>query len=54
MGTRRARQASIKARATGGDAPAIEAKLQLAAAPYTAAANSTGALQWLARPVLSK
>jgi endo-1,4-beta-xylanase len=47
--------AIIKARATRGGTPSIEAKLQLAAAPYTAAANSTGldlTGEWQELPVL--
>jgi GH35 family endo-1,4-beta-xylanase len=47
--------AIIKARATRGAAPSVEAKLQLAAAPYTAAAPSTGldlTGEWRELPVL--
>lgn len=47
--------AIIKARATRGPTPSVEVKLQLAAAPYTAAANSTGldlAGEWQELPVL--
>ena len=47
--------AIIKARATRGASPSVEAKLQLAAAPYTAAANSTGldlTRDWQELPVL--
>lgn len=47
--------AIIKARATRGQTPSVEAKLQLATAPYTAAANSTGldlTGEWQELPVL--
>jgi endo-1,4-beta-xylanase len=47
--------AIVKARAVSGEAAAIEAKLQLSAAPYTAAANSTGidiTREWQELPVL--
>jgi GH35 family endo-1,4-beta-xylanase len=47
--------AIIKARATRGTAPAIEAKLQLAGPPYTAAANPAGIdldREWRELPVL--
>jgi endo-1,4-beta-xylanase len=47
--------AIIKARATRGEVPSVEAKLQLAAAPYTAAAPSTGldlTGEWRELPVL--
>lgn len=47
--------AVIKARATRGSSPSVEAKLQLAAAPYTAAANSAGldlSTDWQELPVL--
>lgn len=47
--------AIIKARATRGRTPSVEAKLQLAAAPYTPAAHSTGlelSGEWQELPVL--
>jgi GH35 family endo-1,4-beta-xylanase len=47
--------AIIKARATRGGSPSVEAKLQLATAPYTAAANTTGidlTADWRELPVL--
>ena len=47
--------AIIKARAIRGQTPSVEAKLQLATAPYTAAANSTGldlTGEWQELPVL--
>lgn len=47
--------AIIKARATRGATPAVDAKLQLAAEPYTAAANSAGldlTTDWQELPVL--
>ncbi len=47
--------AIIKARALRGETPAVEAKLQLAAAPYTAAAGTTGldlSPEWRELPVL--
>ncbi len=47
--------AIIKARAPSGKTPSVEAKLQLAAAPYTTAANSTGLdlnSEWKELPVL--
>lgn len=47
--------AIIKARSLRGDAPSVDAKLQLAAAPYTAAAGSTGldiSPEWRELPVL--
>ncbi len=47
--------AIIKARAPRGKTPSVEAKLQLAAAPYTSAANSTGLdlkSEWQELPVL--
>lgn len=47
--------AIIKARSLRGEAPSVEAKLQLATAPYTAAAGTTGvdlAPEWRELPVL--
>lgn len=47
--------AIIKARATRGAAPSVDAKLQLAAAPYTPGANSAGldlTTEWQELPVL--